>query len=278
MSESPQTPTQKLEILDLNDDCLIRIFEFLSIYELIEAEKVCETFKATCESVYDSSKFHKMRIELRSLQTEYLSDIFDRVGDSLRAFEFSGGYIMNEEVKQTMIDGVTEKCSKLNSLSINYVQFSSESFLKLQTSFCHLKVLDLSRCGISETALEIIELDGERFKNVKTLKLAGNSCMTGSFFNKMRHVETLDVSYCYNLSFFEFLKFLKNCIHLVDLDITASCSLISEDENFVEIIFNHQPNIEKLVMNFTGIARDEETLKKFKKLKFSSFEGRKFGT
>lgn len=267
----------EFSILNLDQDCLLKIFEYLSIYELIEAEKVCEIFKLACESVYSSKKFHKMRIELRYLKTENFRDIFERVGSSLRAFEFSGGYIMDEVVKETMIEGVSKKCSKLKSLSINYVQFNTESFLKLQPSFCNLKVLDLSRCGISEASLDNIELDGEKFKSIKTLKLAGNSCMTGSFFKNMKHVESLDISYCYNLSFFEFLKFMKNCVKLVELDVSASCQLVSEDENFLEVILTHQPKIEKLKMDNTGIARDEETLRKFKKLKFASFEGRKFG-
>ena len=267
----------ELTILDLDQDCLQKIFEYLSIYELIESEKVCETFQLTCERVYSSKKFHRMRIELRYLKTEYFKDIFERIGSSLRDFEFSGGYIMDEVVKQTMIEGVTKKCSKLKSLSINYVQFNTDSFIKLQPSFCNLKLLDLSRCGISEVSLDNIELDGEKFRSVKTLKLAGNSCMTGSLFKNMKHVESLDISYCYNLSFFEFLKFVKNCVKLTELDVSASCQLVSEDENFLEIILSHQPNIEKLKMDNTGIARDEETLKKFKNLKFASFEGRKFG-
>lgn len=272
------TSESQISILDLDNDCLIKIFEFLTIYELIEAEKVCEIFKLTCEDVYNSKRFHKMRIELRSLRTEYFKDIFFRVGNSLRAFEFSGGYIMNEEVKQTMIAGVTESCSKLKSLSINYTQFTTENFQQLQECFDKLTFLDLSRCGISEVALGNFELDGEKYKSIKTLKLAGNSCMIGSFFKKMKHVELLDVSFCYNLSFFEFLEFLKNCKKLVELNASASCQLVSEDENFLEVIFANQPNLEKLIMDNTGIVRDNEVMAKFKKLKFASFEGRKFGT
>lgn len=266
-----------LTILDLDDDSLMNIFELLSIYDLIEAEKVCVTFKMICEIVYGSKRFQKMRIELWPLRTEYLKDIFDRVGRTLRAFEFSGGYIMDENVKQTMINGVSRSCPNLRSLLINYVQFSNNNFAHLQESFCNLTSLDLSRCSINEAILGIT-LEGDRFNNIRSLKLAGNSCMTGSFFKTMKHVEVLDVSYCFNLSFFEFLAFLKNCIKLIDLNLSASCQLLSEDENFQEILLTYQPNIEKLVMDNTGVARDDEVISKFKNLKHSSFEGRKFGT
>lgn len=266
-----------MSILELDDDSLFNVFVLLSIYDLIEAEKVCETFKETCENVYSSKKFHKVRLELRELRTEYFKDILDRIGKSLRRFEFSGGFIMNEDVKQTMIDGVCNSCPKLKSLSINYVKFNKDSFDQLQQSFCNLTHLDLSRCAISETLLGIT-LDGEKFKQIKTLRLAGNSEMNGSFFKDMTHVESIDLSYCTNLSFFEFLKFLKNCKNLRELNVSASCQLVSEDENFQQIILDHQPNMEKLIMDNTGVVRDAKVLSQFKHLKQASFLGRKFGT
>lgn len=266
-----------MSILDLDDDSLMNIFDYLSIYELIEVEKVCKMFKAICGEVYSSKRFQKMRIEYLHLRTEYFKDIFDRTGKTMRSFEFSGGYIMDENVKQVMIKGVTSSCPRLKRLQINYVQFTCTNFNQLQNCFCNLTCLDLSRCSINESTLNVA-LDGERFKSIKTLKLAGNSGMTGSFFQSMKHVESLDVSYCFSLSFFEFLKFLTNCIKLVKLNVSASCQLVSEDENFLNIILIHQPIIETLLMNNTGLTRDDETLSKFKNLKYSSFEGRKFGT
>lgn len=266
-----------LSILDLDDDCLCTIFQYLTIYELLEAEKVCETFKVTCENIYASKRFHKMRIELRYLLSDHFKDIFDRVGKTLRRFEFSGGYIMDESVKDTVIAGVTELCPRLKSLSINYVQFSRDSFTRLSQCFCNLTTLDLSRCGIDESTLGMV-LGYEDCKSIKTLALAGNASMTGSFFKDLKNVENLDVSYCFQLKNFQLVAFLKNCLKLVSLDLTASPQVVSEDENFLQTIFTHQPNIEKLLMDNTGVTVDSSTILKFKKLKHSSFGGRKFGT
>lgn len=264
-------------ILDLHNDCLISVFNFFSIYELLEIEKVCTVFKMTCNDVYASRRFQKMRIELRNLRTEYFGDTFKRVGNTLRTFEFSGGYIMDEDVKCTMIDGVSKSCPKLKSLTINYTQFTITNFISLQECFEHLMYLDLSRCGIDEESLEIT-LDGERFQNIKTLKLAGNSCMNGSFFKNMTHVEVLDVSYCFGLRFDEFFIFLKSCIKLIDLDVSASCQLVHGSQHFLKDVLTHQPHIETLLMENTAVVRDFEVLAKFAKLKVFSFEGRRFGT
>lgn len=266
-----------MSILDLNNDCLISIFNFFSIYELIELEKVCSVFKITCNDVYTTRRFHKMRIELRNLRTEYFSDIFKRAGNTVRNFEFSGGYIMDEDVKRTMIDGVSKSCPKLKYLTINYTQFTTNNFIQLQECFRNLTSLDLSRCGIDEDSLGI-DLNGEKFKNIKTLKLAGNSCMNGSFFKNMMHVEVLDVSYCFGLTFDEFYIFLKNCIILTDLNVSASCQLVHGVENFLQSVLTHQPHVETLLMENTGVVKDLEVLSKFTKLKVYCIEGRRFGT
>lgn len=102
--------------------------------------------------------------------------------------------------------------------------------------------------------------------------------MKGSFFKSMKNVEFLDISYCFNMSYFEFLSFLTNCIKLIELNVTADCQLVSEDENFLKVILSHQPYIEKLIMDNTGIESDSEVMVQFKNLKHASFEGRRFGT
>lgn len=265
-----------MSILDLNVDCLIVIFNYFSIYELIELEKVCRLFKSTCDTVYTTRRFHKLRIELRNLRTEYFTKIFERVGRTLRNFEFSGGFIMNENVKQTMIDGVSKFCPQLTSLTVNYTSFTTANFIGLQDSFAQLVYLDLSRCGIDEDSLQV-SLDGERFRNVKTLKLAGNASMKGSFFKSMSHVEVLDVSYCFDLEFDEFFHFLKNCIKLIELNVSASCRMVHGVENFLLIVYTHQPQIETLLMENTGIAVDTSVLSKFERLRVCRFEGRRFG-
>lgn len=162
-----------LSILNLDDDSLVNIFQFLSIYELIDAEKVCSIFKDICEVVYGSKRFHKMRIELRDLRIEYFKDILNRVGKSLKAFEFSGGFLMDEKVKHEMIEGITKHCPKLLKLKINYIRLAhpeNNAFDQLQQCFSKLTFLDLSHCAINESVL-VRTLDGDKLRNIKVLKV-----------------------------------------------------------------------------------------------------------
>lgn len=184
---------------------------------------------------------------------------------------------MSDGVKQTMIDGVAKLCPKLKSLSINYTQFNAVNFVVLQEAFGNLNYLDLSMCGIDEDSLPVT-LDGGKFSNIKTLKLSGNGSMKGSFFAKMIHVEVLDVSYCFELQFDEFFHFLNDCIKLIQLNVTASGKLVHGVVNFLEVLFAHQPEIEVLLMEKTGVVVDSDVVSKFDKLKEFTFEGRRFGT
>lgn len=148
----------------LDDDCLIEIFSHLTIYELIRAERVCRTFWDICDRIYP--RFQKMRIELRYLEVNYFKAILVRVSPYLKSFEFSGGYIMDDYIKRTLILGV-HKSPQLQRLSINYTQFSRELMLDLSTCFKNLVFLDLSQCNLDEENMNGIFDDSLTLKNLK---------------------------------------------------------------------------------------------------------------
>lgn len=265
-------------ILDLNQDCLIKIFSYLTIYELIDVEDTCDAFKLISEQVYASKKYHSIKFELRYLKIDYLPKILERIGGTLRSLDFSGGYLMSEEIKENLVDGISNHClNRLSKLRINYVQFDKRLFDKLQSCCFHnLIYLDLSRCAISETSG--LHLCSEYVPNLKKLKLSGNPNMSGGFFKEITHIEILDVSYCMELRYFEFSQFLKNCKKLTSLDISASPQLIPDDVNIFQELLIYQPHLEILLMDYIGIERDDNILVKFKHLKNTSFSGRRFGT
>lgn len=262
----------------LNQDCLNQIFSYFDIYQLIDIEETCSLFKATCESLYESKKFHKIKIELRSLRTEYFEKILDRVGPTVRNFSFSGGFIMDERIKETLVTGLSNNCECLRHLTINYMQFDKGNFDKLQKNcFSTLIYLNLANCAIDERNSGMM-LKKEFTKNLKHLVLSGNVNMSGEFFNSLESIETLNINYCNNLSYYQFLIFLKNCKNLKSLNSTGSPQLIPEDRNILEDLYLYQPNLEVILMDNDGVEEDSKVLVKFKNLKKTSFVGKKFGT
>jgi hypothetical protein len=261
----------------LNQDCLNQIFSYFDIYQLVDIEKTCSLFKSTCENAYASKKFHKFKIELRTLRPEYLEKILDRIGPNVKDFAFSGGFIMDEKIKKTLVEGLISNCECLSKLTINYMQFDKALFDKLEKCFDTLTYLNLANCAINEQSDEIL-LKNDSTRNLKHLVLSGNANMSGEFFKCIENIESLNVSYCYNLRYYQFLIFMKTCKNLKSLNITGSPQLIPDDRNILEDLFLYQPNLEVLLMDNDGVEEDSQVLVKFKHLKQTSFSGKKFGT
>lgn len=250
-------------ILDLNEDCLINIFSYLKIYELIRVESTCKLFQAVCKMVYP--QFSNLRLERRYLDLSYFDDIMKRVSPHLKKFEFAGGYILQDEVKRTFISGVLNS-PKLKSLTINYVQFSRELMVPFSTCFINLVYLNLERCNLDEDTMEGVFENSENFTNLKTLVISGNTMLTGKCILNLKYLEDLDASYCFDLSYKEFVRFLKNCDNLLRLDISA-CYRLLDEGNIIEDLLFYQENLEKLHYSYVGIDVRDERFGRFEKLK-----------
>ncbi|CAO1391952.1 unnamed protein product [Diamesa serratosioi] len=262
-----------ITIYDLNEDCLCNIFKYLTIYELIEVEEVCEMFKNTCETVYKSKMYHSLRLEWRYVNPDWLEPIFDRLGGSLKCFEFSCGY-MKDEIKLKIINGVVNKCLKLHSLTINYMHLTKDHLQNLSTSFDRLTCLDLSQCDLDEDNMLGI-LDGEKLRNLTTLNVKGNTMLKGNFLIDMKNLKNLDISYCFHLQHNEFVKFLKICQNLIQLNISACSQLLNGD--IIQDLLNFQPHLQKLHFRQSGIPQNDDRFILFKSMKDFNIEGDRFG-
>lgn len=258
-------------IYDLNEDCLIYIFKYLTIYELIEAEEVSEIFKNTCDVVYKSKWYHWINLDLRTMRPMIIADIFDRIGKSLKGFEFYGDYIMDRDLRMRIIVGLTNKCPKLQYLIINYVEFTVSYMQSLSSCFKHLRYLDLSLCRLDESTMAGI-LDGNKLRNLSTLKILGNPSIKGSFFINMKYLNSLDVSYCYDLQYNKFTKFLKKCIKLLELDISGCVELLDTGD-IIQDLLTYQPHLEKLHFRFSGIPQNDKRYLMFKSMKNFNIDG-----
>lgn len=265
-------------ILDLNQDCLNYLFSsYFDIYQLIDIEDTCSLFNATCLNVYTSKKFHKLKLELRTMRVDYLNHLIERIWPTAREFSFSGGFIMDEKVLNGIIYGLADHSRNLKKLTINYVTMNENLLTKLQNGlFEQLNYLNLSNCTINEQNLGVV-LKNENLKNLKQLVLSGNVNMIGNFFQNLENIEELDISFCSSVTYFHLLIFFKTCKNLKHLNISSSPQAIPEGRNIFEDLLKYQPNIEVLLMANNGIEADNEILAKFKYLKQTSFSGRRWG-
>ena len=230
---------------------------------------MCTFFEQICEAQYRESS--KLFLELRHVNLELLPDVFQRVGVYLKEFTFSGGYIMDDQVKQRLVNHILEM-PKLSKLSILYIQFPRDLMVKLSTCFKNLTHLNLERCNLDEKNMENI-FDPD-MKTLKCLKITGNTMLSGKCISNLKHIENLDASFCFDLNYAEIVKFLKNCIHLKKLDISACSKLL--DGNIIEDILAFQPKIEELIFENAGIKQDETIFSQYQHLKVLKIEGKDY--
>lgn len=96
--------------------------------------------------------------------------------------------------------------------------------------------------------------------------------LTGNCLKNMIQLEELDASYCYDLRYKEFVRFLINCQKLLRLDISACCRLLDEG-NIIEDLLVFQKHLEKFHFKYAGIQSNDERFGKFEHLKDLEIHG-----
>ncbi|GAB0086768.1 hypothetical protein DMENIID0001_009450 [Sergentomyia squamirostris] len=83
-----QEPSSK-SIIELNDDCLIEIFSYFSIRELVELDKVCPRFRDVADG-YFYRKEKVLVINAKFQTQENVANLAERMGPFVPALENQG--------------------------------------------------------------------------------------------------------------------------------------------------------------------------------------------
>uniref|UniRef100_A0A1Q3FI00 F-box domain-containing protein n=1 Tax=Culex tarsalis TaxID=7177 RepID=A0A1Q3FI00_CULTA len=221
----------------LDEDSLLEVFGYFSFDELLLMSRVCTRFLQLSRRCL--RKIRHFELDYRAIaskqqseeqQQSRLRDIFTNVGSNLESFKFSGGFIMNEDLKRGIVTGVALNCSgTLQHLTINYVELREEHLVALTALLSHLTGLDLGRCALrDETFGPFIA----RASNLRTLAIPGNAELHGEFLERWQdcqRMEQLDVSYCYSLNVGNLKSFLAKAVNLKAVDVTA-CQWLEKDK------------------------------------------------
>lgn len=236
----------------------------------MKIENISKDFQKFCCLSYKRN-YTKLLLNIKTLKPEAISDIFERV-ENVREVVFSGGFTMDDSIKDKLIEGILHKCPKLTKLSMAYTQFTRDQIERLSGCFKNLTYLKLERCNLDEQNMQNIFTDD--CKSLKTLIISGNTMLTGSCLSNLKYVETLDASYCFDLIHTEFLKFLKNCIFLKSLDISACIKL--SNGSIIEDIHVYQPKIETLIFLYVGQNKESLVFSRFQHLKILDVYGNNY--
>jgi hypothetical protein len=260
-----------LSLLDLSEDCLLHIFQYFDVHELINIENVCQTFQEITNQRYKQQR--TFTIEYRTLEPARTVSILQRIGKSLKKFSFSGGYMMNDKIKMLIIESLSLYCDNLKYLQLNYVELRDYHTDLLKKVAENIETLDLGQCKLNDDIEEFLLC----LPQLKHLVIKGNSMVSGKCLLQLKTLQSLDVSYCFHLDYIYFSKFLKAYPDtLKSLNVSGSVLLL--EGKLVEDILYFQKNLECLFMEYLGIQHDVSLFKTLKQLKKISIMGRKFGT
>uniref|UniRef100_A0A182QS82 F-box domain-containing protein n=1 Tax=Anopheles farauti TaxID=69004 RepID=A0A182QS82_9DIPT len=216
-----------MELLELDEDSLMEIFSYFDFNELLALSAVCQRFLHLCQR--HLRKIRHFELDYRSVVSrenypDYLRNVFTSLGPTLEAFRFSGGYIMDDRLKQLIVDGLAAHCTNLRHLTINYTILNAHQLRSLAVLHGTLEHLDLGRCDLTDDML------GEFLRSVHplrliTLAIPGNTNLLGGFFKDWttaERLEQLDLSYCHSLNVQEMDEFLCYAKRLMAVDVTGS--------------------------------------------------------
>ncbi|XP_063701387.1 uncharacterized protein LOC134831562 [Culicoides brevitarsis] len=191
-----------LTLLELPDDCLLHIFDFFDIYELLDIRQICQRFNELadrCRHKYENLDFKCYN------EDEHIS-ILKFLGPSLK--------VLNLHQYENLLDKVLEFCPNIEKLMIEYCQLTNWEIMRDIVK--NVKYLSLINCEFTDNL-------GKCFGNaskLESLEILANEEITADFFHKIKGLKCLKVVECPCIGD-KFAQILKNNSTLEELEIST---------------------------------------------------------
>ncbi|GAB0100535.1 uncharacterized protein DMENIID0001_165870 [Sergentomyia squamirostris] len=258
-------------LLDLNDDCLEKIFSNFTILELIDLENVCLRFRSIAECFYKKQDLLKINIEHHS--KEHIGDLAKRLGPHVCKLDVTGwkkkmnvfDFFPKVDDEPAFIDLETFKplwlhCTNLKLLIVQNVDLRDHLPL-MQELFKGLKVALLISCRLTDEIGEYLKTADELYD----LSLEGNPEIRGTFLPDLKdQLEELDLRRCVNI--FQGSTFGQFCQNNLELE-TLCLTLPSKRPDSIMKHLDELKNLESLEMIYNAMALPSQIVPIFPKLK-----------
>ncbi|GAB0100521.1 hypothetical protein DMENIID0001_165720 [Sergentomyia squamirostris] len=264
MDSSDSSKKQKIShnsspksLLDLNDDCLEKIFSYFTIRELIDLENVCLRFWSIAECFYKKQDLLEINVEYHS--KEHIGDLAKRLGPYVCQLNVTGqtnkiyvlkflskiddepGFIAVETFQPLWLH-----CTNLQLLIVQNVDLRDHLPL-MQETFKSLRVASMIRCGLTDEIGEYLKTADE----LHDLCLEGNPEIRGTFLPDLKdQLKKIDLRRCVNI--FQGSTFGQFCQNNLKLE-TLSLSLPLSYDPYTQpdTIMEHLDELKKLESQMT---------------------------
>lgn len=155
-------------LLDLNDDCLMEIFQYLTVPETFSVMNVHPRFhNVGYERV---AKLKHLNINFRD-PPEYTISQLEIIGSNLRSLYISAGYSMPTDLIIQYLKPICLRASHIQTIKLHYFQFNEDCQNCLLSVASSIENLNLNYCQLDDTLLAPIL---KNCQNLKSLSLLGN--------------------------------------------------------------------------------------------------------
>ncbi|GAB0087104.1 hypothetical protein DMENIID0001_013780 [Sergentomyia squamirostris] len=262
---------QSMEIL--NNDCLLRIFSYLKMRELVALETMSTRFQDLVQYTYRKYKVFDVRKE--ECTTNAIAKLIStKIGPyvrTLRAHDDDFGGALDLIFTKPMLSIILRNCPKIEHLDFEWIDLNGNDMLLEFHAYirrnnpCNIKSIKFQGGGLSDSHHRDFKWL-EDLKELETVNFCENVDLQGTCLLFMKNLKKIDLGECENIKPEYFVEFCKKNRTLISLNIinnrlgTQKC---------INAIGRYLKNLEDFDFDLGDfpINTKYDTLKKLPKLK-----------
>lgn len=230
-------------ILQLNDDCLMLIFQQLDLAQLITLKNTCTRFEMIARDMF--KRFKSINFSSHIYSKAYITmldakNILTEVGPYVENLNIAREDFLRPGVRTLTL--IPRYCTSLKTLCIKDFTLNPKTLKSLASVFGALQELSLIACGVSDN----IERHLAQAKNLQRLDLSSNSEITGKCLKAVRNLKYLNLENCQNIQGKPFSAFAEGNKTIEFLNIHCCSRLTSEA---IRSIVTNMTELSHLVCN-----------------------------
>ncbi|XP_065077990.1 uncharacterized protein LOC135701169 isoform X3 [Ochlerotatus camptorhynchus] len=232
-----------MNILQLNDDCLMLICDYLELMDLLALKKTCSRFETISCEVF--KRYKMLDFDIDPCEKKYLTmmdakNILMEIGSYIEFLLISRDRFLRPGVR--ILNLIPRYCPNLKDLNINDFMLKAKTLKGFDEVFKSLEGLTLTACGIDDTILKSLKLATK----LQRLNLSMNSEITGKCLASVKNLKYLNLESCQNIQGKPFSTFAAQNKTLEYLNITCCGRLTTEA---IKSIVNNMTELRHLVCN-----------------------------
>ncbi|XP_037955040.1 uncharacterized protein LOC119684951 isoform X2 [Teleopsis dalmanni] len=215
-------------ILNLNDDCLLYIFQMLEFRAQLNFARSCDRFKALF------LQYNKIKdldpVIFNNVTIFEAHEFFKIAGDEI--INIAGPLPLRDADRY--IDMIGKFCRNVESIKFGEIKVSPGILRKWSTNWTKLTKLEFEYCTVNDNCFKTIK----QIPNLISLAVKSSSDITGRYIDEMVNLTELSLDGCVNVTTGNLTSIIKKLKDLTKLDIRR-CERISTQSQLDYIISKH---------------------------------------